>query len=696
MKWKKVTAWLLAGVLTLGAVPADMVSAAESQANAETETVEEKKEAASAQEAEQQKSEAESQEPSVNYLYLTPEEQAESQGQVLVASLELEGRSMTEAALTWNTQDGETMLLEADEIQEGYAVFVGEGVPMAQENLQSLEVKVDGEAYELDLQEFLNAEDTQIEEEELGTQTENGEIQKESRDASDQEEELTQDVIAEDAEGIEQALSRAQTQVEESSQQEVSRQARTGETQTETEAADTSQDDVIIVLDPGHGGSDPGAVRTWKGVDYIEKDINLKISQYTKAELETYEGVKVYLTRESDVAVGLESRVKFAADLGASVIVSQHINSTSKEKDTATGSLVFVASGNYRKNIAQQGWDLSGIILEELSKLGLKNNGLIKTLSQTGNTYPNGELADYYAIVRHGILYKVPGIIVEHAFINNPTDAATYLKNEESLKQLGVADATALARYYGLQKKDGSDVPLSQNSYGWKQENGKWYYLQTDNTRMQGFNIIDGEVYYFGSDSYRVTGWQNLEGNRYYFNSDGVMSKYLTKVGKKYYYFSNKGWLRTGLFKGKGGARYYANKRGVLKTGWQEIKNKWYYFDPVTYAAATGFRKIEGKWYYFGPKGVMKTGWQTIDGDKYYFRPNGSEKVGWQKQGRKWYYYSKKTGRMVKRKWVKTKKKYYYLGKKGVMLANTTRKIKGKKYRFDASGACLNKKVKTK
>lgn len=685
IRWKSMTAWLLAGALVLGAVPADTVLAAQEQ---ETEGTQET---------------AEWKEPILNYLYLTPEEQAETQGQVLVASLELEGRSMAGAALTWQGENGEPMLLEADEIQEGYAVFVGEGVPMAQEDLLDLQVTVDDQEYHLDLQEFLAAEDTQVEETEpeaLATE-ETQEIARQSRDVSEEEAAMAESVTVQGADGIAQALNQAQAQVEEAEDQAVSRKARSGEVQAQTEAADTQttdgSQDVIIVLDPGHGGSDPGAVRTWKGVDYIEKDINLKISLYTKAELETYEGVKVYLTRESDVAVGLESRVKFAADLGASVIVSQHINSTSKEKDTATGSLVFVASGNYRMGIAQQGWDLSGIILEELSKLGLKNNGLIKTLSQTGNTYPNGKLADYYAIVRHGILYQVPGIIVEHAFVNNPTDAATYLKSEESLKNLGVADATALARYYGLEKKDGSDTPLSQTSYGWKQENGKWYYLQSDNTRMQGFNIIDGEVYYFGSDSYRVTGWQNLEVSRYYFQPNGVMSKYLTKIGKKYYYFNKKGWLMKGFFKGKGGARYYANKKGVLQTGWREIKkNKWYYFLPGTYEAATGFHKIEGKWYYFGPKGVMKTGWQTIEGDWYYFRPDGSEKVGWLQRGNKWYYISKKTGRMVKRKWVKSKKKYYYLGKKGVMFANTTRKIKGKKYRFDASGACLNKKVKKK
>lgn len=683
MKWKKLTAWVLAGVLALGAAPGTEIFAAQEEAQAGSSQDRETEEGSIA--------EQEDWKPVLNYLYLTPAEQAESLGQTLVASLELEGRSMSEAALTWMGEDGSVELLEADEILEGYAVFVGQGVPILQEDLLLLEVTVDGQDYELDLEEFVNAEDTQIEEREPEAESEEAaglqeEVSPKARNVSESEEELVEEVAAQDAEGIEAALQQAQIQT--AGEDEVSKKARDGESTSVNQ-------DVIIVLDPGHGGSDPGAVRTWNGVDYIEKDINLKISQYTKAELETYAGVRVYLTRDSDVAVGLEARVKYAADLGASVIVSQHINSTSKVQDTATGSLVFVASGNYRKEIAQQGWDVAGIILEELSKLGLKNNGLIKNLSETGNTYPNGKLADYYAIVRHGILYKVPGIIVEHAFVNNPTDAKNYFKSEASLKSLGVADATALARYFGLTKKDGSslsDVNLSQTSYGWKQENGKWYYLETDNTRKKGFHIIDGEVYYFGSDSYRVTGWQDLEISRYYFQSNGVMSKYLTKVGKKYYYFNAKGWLMKGFFKGKGGKRYYSNKKGVLQTGWKEIKGKWYYFEPGTYAAATGLKKIEGKWYYFGPKGVMKTGWQTIDGDRYYFRSDGSGQVGWQQRGSKWYYISKKTGKMVKKKWVKTKKKYYYLNKNGVMLANTTRKIKGKKYRFNASGVCLNKK----
>lgn len=685
-KWKKMTAWMLAAALIFGAAPGGEALAAgqdntaettdrmEDGNSTETETAEQTEEADGTSNPESV--------PFLNYLYLTPEEQAESAGQVLVASLELEGRDMTEALLTWQTGDGEVQLLEADEIQEGYAVFVGNGVPITQEQLDTLTVTVEGEEVVLDLQEFQNAEDTLIEEKQPEDQ--GSEVRRESRALSGAQEEQVEEIVAEDAQGIETALRQARSQVEESSP-EVS--VKTGESENPSET-----NDVIIVLDPGHGGSDGGAVRTWKGVRYLEKEINLKISQYTKAELETYEGVQVYLTRDSDVAVGLEARVQLAADLGASAIISQHINSTSKVQDKATGSLVFVASGNYREEIAQEGWDMAGIILEELAKLGLKNNGLIKNLSETGNTYPNGELADYYAIVRHGILKKVPGIIVEHAFVNNPSDCAAYFNSEESLRNLGIADATALARYYGLKKKSGGDANLSQGSYGWRQENGRWYYQEAGGSRKKGFHIIDGNVYYFDSNGYRVTGWQNLEISRYYFQADGIMSRYLTKIGKKYYYFNSKGWLMKGLFNGKDRKRYYANRRGVLQTGWQKIGKKYYYFEPGTYAAATGLKKISGKWYYFGPKGVMKTGWQTIDGFRYYFNSDGSEKTGWYQVGKKWYYVGKKTGMILKKKWVKSKKKYYYLNKKGVMLANTKRVIGGKKYRFDASGACLNRK----
>lgn len=59
----------------------------------------------------------------------------------------------------------------------------------------------------------------------------------------------------------------------------------------------TSDGRFVVVLDPGHGGKDSGATSSFNGKSYIEKNLNLKIAQYCKAELEAYSNVDVYMTR---------------------------------------------------------------------------------------------------------------------------------------------------------------------------------------------------------------------------------------------------------------------------------------------------------------------------------------------------------------------------------------------------------------
>jgi len=78
----------------------------------------------------------------------------------------------------------------------------------------------------------------------------------------------------------------------------------------------------IIVLDPGHGGSDPGA----GGFGLREKDLNLDIARRLRNLLCSYM-VKVYLTRDSDTDVGLGERAAFANSLGADYFLSIHVNS---------------------------------------------------------------------------------------------------------------------------------------------------------------------------------------------------------------------------------------------------------------------------------------------------------------------------------------------------------------------------------
>ena len=71
-------------------------------------------------------------------------------------------------------------------------------------------------------------------------------------------------------------------------------------------------EDVVIVLDPGHGGMDSGTVEKYDGVEVWESELNLQIAGYCRDYLEeNYENVQVYLTRESDFLSLNQNRILF-------------------------------------------------------------------------------------------------------------------------------------------------------------------------------------------------------------------------------------------------------------------------------------------------------------------------------------------------------------------------------------------------
>ena len=88
---------------------------------------------------------------------------------------------------------------------------------------------------------------------------------------------------------------------------------------------------ITIAIDPGHGGSDPGAVAN----GLREKDLTLAVSLALKEELESYDGVRVVMTRTTDTrpsentSADLSSRVDMAAAADADALVSIHFNSGS-------------------------------------------------------------------------------------------------------------------------------------------------------------------------------------------------------------------------------------------------------------------------------------------------------------------------------------------------------------------------------
>lgn len=213
---------------------------------------------------------------------------------------------------------------------------------------------------------------------------------------------------------------------------------------------------LVIVLDPGHGGGDPGA-NPVKGL--YESDLNLKVSLYCKTYLEQFSNVTVYVTHENfykkDAAkLGLADRAAIAKKYNADILISMHFNSATVT--TLNGSEVYISCLEEYSLEA-----LATAILNGLGDLGLTEIGVKTRVSESGDLwYDQTRLADYYGIIRGSCKQEIPSIIVEHCFINNPDEYATFADSDEKLQRMGESDAKAIVKTFGLDQ-DTSDSDLA-------------------------------------------------------------------------------------------------------------------------------------------------------------------------------------------------------------------------------------------
>ena len=409
--------------------------------------------------------------------------------------------------------------------------------------------------------------------------------------------------------------------------------------------------DLVIVLDPGHDASKhPGA--SANGVK--EEVVSLKIAEYCKEVLEQYAGVSVYLTRtdgncpypDTNSIDDILKRVEWAKTKDADVFISFHINSS--VSSAAHGAEVYYPKGE------EDAQNLAKDIVDELAKLGLKNRG------------DKGD--DSYAVIRHSKRNGFPGLIIEHAFVSNASDAK-WFQTEENLRKLGEADAAGIINYYGLTKDKGkweftgeywkwNEGNGKYATSTWKSINGVWYYFDANSNMTTGWQQIGGTWYYMNSSGAMTTGWQQIGGTWYYMNSSGAMQTGWKLLGNHWYYLDGSGAMFTG-FQAIGNEKFYFNASGEMQTGWQLIDNVWYYFnnsgymlkgeqiiagqkwylDEKTGALYTGWHFTDGKWYYHTSEGLKQIGWQTIGNQKYYFDGSGAMVTGWQLIDNIWYYF---------------------------------------------------------
>ncbi|CAG5736132.1 choline-binding surface protein A [Streptococcus pneumoniae] len=198
---------------------------------------------------------------------------------------------------------------------------------------------------------------------------------------------------------------------------------------------------------------------------------------------------------------------------------------------------------------------------------------------------------------------------------------------------------------------------------GWKQENGMWYFYNTDGSMATGWLEYNGSWYYLNANGAMATGWLEYNGSWYYLNTNGAMET---------------GWLEYN------GSWYYLNANGAMATGWLEYNGSWYYLN-TNGAMETGWLEYNGSWYYLNTNGAMETGWLEYNGSWYYLNANGSMATGWLKDGDTWYYLEA-SGAMKESQWFKVSDKWYYVNGSGALAVNTT--VGG--YRVNANGKWVN------
>ena len=211
--------------------------------------------------------------------------------------------------------------------------------------------------------------------------------------------------------------------------------------------------DVVVALDPGHGGGDPGA----SAGGLVESDLTWKIATRVKAILDRTSGITGVLTKKESENLNREQRTINAQNNNADLLVSFHINS-SEGSNRLSGAEVYVTHSRAQKRYYEYSSILGNDILNNLRNVGVRSysNTPKVRIGSEDDKYSDGTIADYYGIISWPIHKDIPAVLVEHAFINNPYDRANYL-NDSMLTKMAEADAKAIIKnkelfrrnYYG-------------------------------------------------------------------------------------------------------------------------------------------------------------------------------------------------------------------------------------------------------
>ncbi|MBQ6781291.1 MAG: N-acetylmuramoyl-L-alanine amidase [Treponema sp.] len=215
-----------------------------------------------------------------------------------------------------------------------------------------------------------------------------------------------------------------------------------------------------VLIDPGHGGKDPGAMDTHtikgKKVTVKEKDVNLAVGKMLYSRLKTaYPDKKILMTRDTDVFLSLAQRTEIAnsvklKDGEAILYISVHVNSSLDKK--ASGYEVWYLSPGYRRTVLDKNTTDDKALFEIMNAMTEEEYTTESILiakfimdglqTQIGNlATARGIKAEEWFVVRNS---NMPAVLVEVGFLSNEKEAALLVDNSYLQKlSLGIYNGLA-------------------------------------------------------------------------------------------------------------------------------------------------------------------------------------------------------------------------------------------------------------
>ena len=241
--------------------------------------------------------------------------------------------------------------------------------------------------------------------------------------------------------------------------------------------------DIIVVIDPGHGGEDPGAIGP-NGVR--EKHVVLAVSQALRDKINAQKGFKAVLTRESDYYIGLRDRTVLARKFNADLLVSVHADAFTHPQ--AKGASVYAISTRgatsemarwlaKRENSADLIGGIDGLSLDDKDDVLA---GVLLDLSSTASLTASlgvgsqvlgsmGRMAHLHkkTVQQAGFAVlkspDIPSILVETGFISNPSEAKK-LKSSYYQKQLADSIHKGIVKYFETTPPPGTLIAWQKQS----------------------------------------------------------------------------------------------------------------------------------------------------------------------------------------------------------------------------------------